>query len=805
MDDIKNHTIKLPLVPLRGMIVFPNTALYFDIGRDKSISALEQAMIDDQEILLAAQKDANIDDPDVDDIYNIGTITKIKQIVKMPGDIIRVLVEGIERGKIIEYTQLDPYFEVEIERKSAVQASEEDLEQEALMRSILDMFERYVRLSNKISPDTHFAVQAVDDPGDLADIIAANILVKTEDKQKILNSLDPIERLENLYSILSVEIEILEIEEGIAKRMKGQIESVQKEYYLKEQLKAIQKELGEYDTTSSEIDSYMEKIEAANLPEEAHDRALKELDRLAKMPAASAEGSVIRTYLDWILDLPWNDETVDNRDLKKAAKILDEDHYGLDKVKERVVEYLAVRQLAENMKGSILCFVGPPGVGKTSIAKSIARALNREFVRMSLGGVRDEAEIRGHRRTYVGAIPGRIISGLSQAGTKNPVFLLDEIDKMNSDFRGDPASALLEVLDAEQNFAFRDHYLDLPFDLSKVMFLTTANTVDTIPPALLDRMEVIRIAGYTEEEKVNIATRYLIPKQLKEHGLEADSLLISDKTVVDIVNYYTRESGVRNLERQIATLCRKVARRVVETGQRRSRISAGNLEKYLGIPKYRYDQMEKRDQIGVVTGLAWTTVGGDTLFVEAVPMPGKGKLNLTGQLGDVMKESANAGFSYIRSKTEEFGIDPKFYENTDIHVHVPEGAIPKDGPSAGITMVTAMISALTEIPVRNNVAMTGEITLRGRVLPIGGLKEKVLAARRAGIDTVIIPAANEKDIDEIPDNVRHNMQIILAENMDEVLKHALVKVPKSNKKIGERLSREHAPLEEAYHMEDVIT
>lgn len=790
MGEIKNHIVKLPLVPLRGMTVFPNTALYFDIGRDKSISALEQAMIDNQEILLVAQKDANIDDPDIDDIYDIGTITKIKQIVKMPGNTVRVLAEGIERGKIIEYTQRDPHFEVNIERESVVQDLEEDLEEEALMRSILDMFERYIKLSNRISPDIHFAVNAVDDPGNLADIIAANILVKTEDKQKILNSLDPVERLENLYGILSMEIEILEIEEDIAKRMKGQIESVQKEYYLKEQLKAIQKELGEYDTISSEIDNYMDNIEKADLPEEAYDRAMKELDRLAKMPTASAEGSVIRTYLDWILDLPWNKETEDNDDLKKAAKILDEDHYGLEEVKERVVEYLAVRQLADNMKGSILCFVGPPGVGKTSIAKSIARALDREFVRMSLGGMRDEAEIRGHRRTYVGAIPGRIISGLSQAGTKNPVFLLDEVDKMSSDFRGDPASALLEVLDAEQNFAFRDHYLDLPFDLSKVMFLTTANTLDTVPPALLDRMEVIRIAGYTEEEKVNIATRYLIPKQLEEHGLATDSLLISNNTIGDIVNYYTRESGVRNLERQIATLCRKVARRAVETGQQRSRISASNLEKYLGIPKYRYDKKEKRDQIGVVTGLAWTAVGGDTLFVEAVPMAGKGKLNLTGKLGDVMKESANAGFSYIRSKTEEFGIDPEFHTKTDIHVHVPEGAIPKDGPSAGVTMVTAMISALTEIPVKNNVAMTGEITLRGRVLPIGGLKEKVLAARRAKINTVIIPAANEKDIDEIPENVRHKMQIILAENMDDVLRHALVKMPKSKKKIDEGLDRE---------------
>lgn len=778
MDDIKDHMIKLPLVPLRDMIVFPNTALFFDIGRDKSISALEQAMIDEQEILLAAQKDANIEEPNTEDIYDIGTITKVKQIVKLPGDVIRVLVEGVERGKIVEYTQDDPYFEVRVKRESSMKEIGDELEQEALMRSILDMFGRYVKLSDRVSPETYFAVKTIDDPGDLADIIAANVLVKTEDRQKILNSLEAKERLENLYSILSVEIEILEIEEGIAKRMKEQIESVQKEYYLKEQLKAIQKELGEYDTISGEVDSYMDQIEKAELPEEARERAMKELDRLSKMPPTSPEGSVIRTYLDWILELPWNEETVDNEDLKRAAQILDEDHYGLEEVKERVVEHLAVMQLAENMRGSILCFVGPPGVGKTSIAKSIARALDREFVRMSLGGVRDEAEIKGHRRTYIGAIPGRIISGLSQAGTKNPVFLLDEIDKMGSDFRGDPASALLEVLDKEQNFAFRDHYIDLPFDLSKVMFIMTANTLDTVPPALLDRMEVIRIAGYTEEEKMNIAIKYLIPKQLKEHGLDSDSLLISEKTIQDIINYYTRESGVRNLEREIASLCRKVARRTVEDGKRRSRISRRNLEKYLGVSKYRYDKIEKKDQVGVVTGLAWTAVGGDTLFIETVLMPGKGKLTLTGKLGDVMKESANAGHSYIRSKAEEFGIDPKFHTDTDMHIHVPEGAIPKDGPSAGITMVTAMISALTEIPVKKNVAMTGEITLRGRVLPVGGIKEKILAARRAGIDTVIIPAENEKDIEEISENIRGDMKIIKVQNMDEVLKWALVTTPK---------------------------
>lgn len=773
-----NKFRRIPCLPLRGLTVFPYMVLHFDVGRHKSIAALEEAMINDQELLLVTQKDAKMDDPGFEDIYHVGTVSKIKQLLKLPGDTIRVLVEGLRRGRIVKCISTDPYFEVEIEEIEENDAEPGNLEQEALMRSVLDIFEDYVKLGNRVSPDILISVNAVEKPGQLADIIATNVLVKVEDKQSILEAFDPQDRLEKLYAILTREIQILEIERKINQRVKKQIDKLQREYYLREQLKAIQKELGEKDGIGEEVEEYKRKIEMAQLPEEAYEKAMKELDRLYRMPPGSPEIGIIRTYLDWLVELPWNIETEDNTDIKKAAKILDEDHYGLEKVKERVLEYLAVHQLTQQMKGPILCFVGPPGVGKTSIARSIARALNRKFVRMSLGGVRDEAEIRGHRRTYVGAIPGRIIASIKQAGTKNPVFLFDEIDKMSSDFRGDPASAMLEVLDPEQNFAFRDHYLEVPFDLSKVMFLTTANTLETIPRPLLDRMEVIQISGYTEEEKVHIASRYLIPKQVKEHGLKEGSVQISERAIRDIINYYTREAGVRNLERQIATICRKAARQILETNQMRIRITNGNLKRYLGVPIYRYEKAEQHNQAGIVTGLAWTAVGGDTLFVEAIHMPGSGKLVLTGQLGDVMKESAQAGFSYIRAKARDLGIDPNFYNNTDIHVHIPEGAIPKDGPSAGITMTTAIISALTGIPARSDVAMTGEITLRGRVLPVGGLKEKVLAAHRAGITKVIIPAENEKDLKEIPENVKRKVKIILVDHMDQVLEHALVEVPK---------------------------
>lgn len=769
-EDIK----RLPLLPLRGLTIFPYMVLHFDVGRPKSIAALEAAMVNDQEIFLSSQIDSKIDEPNQNEIYEVGTIAKIKQMLKLPGDTIRVLVEGLERGKILDYVKDEPYYEVDLMTPIKYNYRDMELEMEAVARSVLSVFEKFVKLSSKVSPEILLTVTSLDDYDRLADIIAANTLVKTEDKQRVLEAFDPVDRLENLYEILTREIEILEIENKINLRVRRQIDKVQREYYLREQIKAIQKELGESDGISEEVKEYQEKIEKANLPEEALEKANKELDRLARMGQGSAEGSVIRTYLDWITDLPWDIQTDDNLDLKNAAKILDEDHYGLTKVKERVIEYLAVRQMTKSMKGPILCFVGPPGVGKTSIAKSIARSLDRKFIQMSVGGVRDEAEIRGHRRTYVGAIPGRVISSIKHAGTKNPVFLLDEIDKMSSDFRGDPASALLEVLDPEQNNAFRDHYLELAFDLSNVMFLTTANNLDTIPRPLLDRMETIHISGYTEEEKLNIATKYLIPKQLKEHGISKNSIRITENTIRNIINYYTRESGVRELERQIAAICRKVARRLIDDKVKSVRITENNLEKYLGIPKYRYDKVEKNDEVGIVTGLAWTPVGGDTLSIEVVPMAGKGKLVLTGQLGDVMKESARAGFSYIRSRSKEFGLEDDFHEQTDIHIHIPEGAIPKDGPSAGITMTTAVVSALLGVKVKSNLAMTGEITLRGRVLPVGGIKEKILAAHRAGITNILIPKENERDLIDIPDNIKRNLTIRAVETMDEVLEYALV-------------------------------
>lgn len=764
----------LPLLPLRGLTVFPFMTLYFDVGREKSIKALEEAMINDQMIFLVAQKDASTDSPGEEDIYDIGTISKVKQLLKLQGDTIRVLVEGISRAEIKNIVQREPFFVVEVVEEQVEEEFEAN-EVEALKRRLVAVFEDYVKLSGKVSPDTALTVAEINNISQVSDIIANNIPLKVEQKQEILSEFHPLRRIEKLLKIIYQETEILEIEKDINTKVRKQIDKVQKEYYLREQMKAIQNELGDRDGVSGEVEEYKARLEKAGLPEEAEKKVLKELDRLLKMPSGSAEGSVIRTYVDWIFDLPWNKSTKEDIDLAKAEEILEQDHYGLTKVKERIVEYLAVHKLKNNLRGPILCLVGPPGVGKTSIAKSIAKALNRNYVRISLGGVKDESEIRGHRRTYVGSMPGRIISALKQAGSNNPLILLDEIDKMSSDFRGDPASAMLEVLDAEQNFAFRDHYLELPFNLSNALFLTTANSLDTIPRPLLDRMEVIPLSSYTEEDKANIAMKYLLPKQIELNGLTQKNIKIDEETIRDIINYYTREAGVRNLEREIGSVCRKVAKTLVSENKRVVAVSKSSLEKYLGVKRYRFDFANEKDEIGIATGLAWTPVGGDTLSIEVNLMNGNGKLELTGHLGDVMKESARAAMSYIRSQCKELKIDENFYENRDIHIHVPEGAIPKDGPSAGITLATAMVSALSGVPVNRKVAMTGEITLRGRVLPIGGLKEKVLAAHRAGIETIILPIDNKKDIDEIPENVRSSLKFICASDMKTVLKNALTK------------------------------
>lgn len=770
---VQNKTI--PLIPLRGMSVFPHMVIHFDVGREKSVNALEKAMIDDSLILLCTQKDAKIEEPSLEDFYHIGTIAKIKQMLKLPGGSIRVLVEGISRGKVVELIKEEDYFEVLVEEFTY---DPEDIvvdkEIEAAMRLVINDFEEYLTLSRRISPDILLTVTDIDDPGRLADVIASYINLKIENHQRILETFNFYERLEELHKILQEEIELLRIEEKINQRVKKQITKVQKEYYLKEQLRAIQKELGEESELDDEIEEYKAKISKMKMPKEVKEKALKEVERLDRMSPHSAETAIIRTYLDWIVELPWDKETKDKVDIKKARDILNRDHYGLTDVKERILEFIAIRKLATNMKGPILCLVGPPGVGKTSIAKSIAESLNREFVRMSLGGVRDEAEMRGHRRTYVGAMPGRIISLIRKAGTKNPVFLFDEIDKLSTGFRGDPASALLEILDPEQNNTFTDHFLELPFDLSKVLFITTANTVNSIPAPLLDRMEVIRISGYTEEEKLKIATNHLLPKQLKEHGLKKENLTISERAMRSIINNYTREAGVRNLERNIANICRKAAKKIVETNAEKVRVNKGNLHKYLGIEKYRHDLGERENQVGVATGLAWTAFGGETLSIEVNSMKGTGKLQLTGQLGEVMKESAMAGISYIRANSDKLGIDSNFYKEMDIHVHVPEGAIPKDGPSAGITMATAAISSLTNRPVNNNIAMTGEITLRGRVLPVGGIKEKALAANRIGIKKVLIPFENSKDLEEIPEKIRKKMDFVPVKNMEQVLEHVLL-------------------------------
>lgn len=774
---------QLPLLPLRGLLVFPNMVLHLDVGRERSVKALEEAMVGDNRILLMAQKDAKVDEPAEADLFTVGTVALIKQMIKLPGGTIRVLVEGLTRASIIRYLHTEPFFKVEAEL--IPEETVKTPEVEALRRSLLYQFEQYLKASRRIPPETLATVSGIEEPGRLADIIASHLSLKIQQKQELLEAASAKERLEKLSEILSREIEIVEIERRINMRVRKQMEETQKEYYLREQMKAIQKELGEKDERTAEADEYREKISKAALPLEVEEKALEEVERLEKMPPAAAEGIVIRTYLDWLLELPWSTVTTDRLDLDRAAEILDEDHYGLHEVKERIIEYLAVRQLAEKLKGPILCLIGPPGVGKTSLAKSIARALERNFVRISLGGIRDEAEVRGHRRTYVGALPGRIIQGMRQAKSKNPVFLMDEIDKMSTDFRGDPSAALLEVLDPEQNHAFSDHYIELPFDLSQVMFITTANAPHNIPQPLLDRMETIHLPGYTEEDKVEIAKRHLIPKQISEHGLDPSNLTISEGAVRGIIRLYTREAGVRNLERSLAAICRKVAREVVKDRDVQVNVTRRGLQKYLGVPRFRYGTGEKENEIGVATGLAWTEAGGDLLSIEVTLMKGKGKMILTGKLGEVMQESAQAALSYIRSRAENLGLDEDFYEKIDIHIHVPEGAIPKDGPSAGIAMATALASALTKTPVWREVALTGEITLRGRVLPVGGIKEKMLAAHRAGIKYVIMPVENRKDLSDIPANVRRKVEVKLVEHMDEVLDFALLGEPSKKQQITE--------------------
>ncbi len=773
----KSNKEKLPVLPLRGVLVFPNMVLHLDVGRERSVSALERAMMKDNRILLVAQKNSKVDEPSQSELYEVGTVAEVKQMIKLPGGTIRVLVEGLTRARVLELYTEELFLEAELELIE--DSTKRTAEIEALMRSLLHQFEQYIKSSRKVPPETLTTVSEIEEPGRFSDVVASHLSMKIHQKQEILEAVDPRDRLESLNEIMSREMEILEIERKINLRVRKQMEKTQKEYYLREQMKAIQKELGEKDERMAEAEEYRDKIAEAELPGDIEEKALKEVERLEKMPPAAAEGTVIRTYLDWLLELPWGAETTDRLDLERAEEILDEDHYGLEKVKERIIEYLAVRQLAEKLKGPILCLIGPPGVGKTSLAKSVARALERNFVRISLGGVRDEAEIRGHRRTYIGALPGRIIQGMREAKSKNPVFLMDEIDKMSTDFRGDPSAALLEVLDPEQNNSFSDHYIEMPFDLSQVMFITTGNTTYNIPQPLLDRMELIHIPGYTEEDKVEIARQYLFPKQLEEHGLTDQHLEISEGSLRRVIREYTREAGVRNLERSISAICRKVAREVVKDRKKHVKITRQNLQKYMGIPRYRYGAAEKQDEIGVATGLAWTEGGGDLLSIEITLMKGKGKMTLTGQLGDIMQESAKAAMSYIRSRAESLGLDENFYEEIDIHIHVPEGAIPKDGPSAGIAMATALASALTKMPVRNDVTMTGEITLRGRVLPVGGVKEKMLAAHRAGIKYMLMPAENRRDLSDIPQNVRRKVEVKMVEHMDEVLEMALAKPERS--------------------------
>ena len=775
---------ELPVLPVRDIVVFPYMILPLFVGRDISVQAIEAALKSNRMILMLTQKDMGVEDPGIDDLYRTGVVGLVMRMLKLPDGRVKILVQGLSKAAVKKFTKTKDYFSAKITPIDEPPPPESTIETEAMIREVKEQMDKAVSLGKNLLPDIMVVIENLEEPGRLADLVASNLGLKTEQAQEVLEINDPVERLRKMNEMLGREIELLLVQQKIQTEARGEIDKTQREYFLREQLKAIQKELGDIDERDEEAREYRAKIKEARMPEKVRREAEKQLKRLQKMHPDSAESSTIRTYLDWMVELPWSKTTRDRLNIKAAKKVLDTDHYDLEKVKERILEYLSVRKLKPSLKGPILCFIGPPGVGKTSLGKSIARALGREFVRMSLGGMRDEAEIRGHRRTYVGALPGRIIQGLKQAGTNNPVFMLDEVDKIGADYRGDPSSALLEVLDPEQNNAFVDHYLTVPFDLSKVMFITTGNVLDTIPGPLRDRMETIYLSGYTSEEKLGIAKNYLVPKQLKEHGLSSKILKISDRALLLTISQYTREAGVRNLEREIANLCRKVAREIAEGRKKAFRMTFGNLGKYLGVPKFLGEEEMQRDEVGVSIGLAWTEAGGDVIYIESTLVKGKGHLTLTGQLGDVMKESAHAALSYVKSRASKLGIDTDIFGATDLHIHVPAGAIPKDGPSAGITMATSIASALTGRPVDRRYAMTGEVTLRGRVLPIGGLKEKALAAKRLGISRIIIPARNKKDLEEIPGYIKKAVQFIPAETMDDVLKHALLKkpTPKARKK-----------------------
>lgn len=776
MENGFENIIQLPTMAMRGVVVFPNMTTSFDVGRPKSIKALEVAMENEQNIFLVTQRDVTIDEPTACDLYEIGTIAEIKQIVKLPNNSLRVLIKGVCRARLLKTVSEAPYFVGETEK--IYENGELSSENEALLRQLSEVFREYFSLNSKLGPDAMMKIETKVNAAEKADAIASGIILDYTYKQQILDAVDAFERVTRLIPILKKEIEIIRLERSISEQVQFNIDKHQREYYLREQLKVISDELGDKEGINAEIAEYQKKLDSLKLSEEITEKLSREIQRMAHFSSNSQDGALLKNYLDTVLELPWNTSTKERFDINKAEVVLNAEHYGLEKVKERILEYLSVRKLAKKMPSPILCLVGPPGVGKTSIVKSIAKSVNRNYVRISLGGVRDEADIRGHRKTYIGAMPGRIINALKQAKSNNPVLLFDEIDKMGNDFRGDPSSAMLEVLDAEQNFAFRDHYIEVPFDLSKAMFITTANTLDTIPPALRDRMEIIKISGYTSEEKLEIAKRHLVPKQLKNHGLNDSNTVIDEGGISAVIEYYTREAGVRSLERELARICRKAAKLIVEDKSKKILVTASNIEEYLGKKKFMFDTVDGEDEIGIVRGLAWTSVGGDTLSVEVNTMPGTGKLELTGQLGDVMKESARTAISYVRSRSKELEIDSNFYRTLDVHIHVPEGAVPKDGPSAGITMATALISALTGRQAYSSVAMTGEITLRGKVLPIGGLKEKSLAAYRAGVKTVIIPYENKRDLDEISDTVKEAIKFVAVKTMDEVLDIALSKAKK---------------------------